>query len=85
MHLQKSKTTHVFKDLATGNLLSVGQLCDDEYSINFTKNIVLLSKSGKISSQGKSNHVNGMWYINLPTQSPNCLQQTLSFHIDQSK
>ena len=62
----KGNTAHVFKDLATGNLLSVGQLCDDGYKIHFTKTNVILSKNGKIAAQGNRNSLNGMWYINLP-------------------
>jgi len=62
----KGNTAHVFKDLATGNLLSVGQLCDDGYKIDFTKTKVTLSKNGKIAAQGHRNIQKGMWYINLP-------------------
>ena len=66
----KGNTAHVFKDLATGNLLSVGQLCDDGYRIHFTKAHVILSKNGKMAAQGKRVCINGMWYINLPIPKP---------------
>ena len=64
----KGNRAHVFKDLTTGNLLSVGQLCDDGYDIQFTRQKVLLFKSQKLVLQGNRNRQNGMWYLNLPTQ-----------------
>jgi len=57
---KKGSNAHVFQELTTGNLLSVGQLCDDEYDINFTKTSVILTKNGNSYLTCKTNPENGM-------------------------
>ena len=56
----KSNQAHIFQDLTSGNLLSVGQLCDDDFEITFTKKNVEFKKDNKIQFSGKRRYTNDM-------------------------
>ena len=62
----KGNTAHVFPNLTTGNLLSVGQLCDDDYTAIFDKDKVVFLKDNNIQFTGNRNSLNGMWYTKIP-------------------
>jgi len=62
----EGKKAHIFDALSSGNLLSVGQLCDDGYKVTFTKDKVLFSKNAKEQFSGKRKLVNGMWTVQFP-------------------
>jgi len=62
----KGNQAHIFQDLASGNILSVGQLCDDDYEVTFTKNKVLFDKDNDIKFSGQRNPINGMWMAKFP-------------------
>ena len=57
---------HLFHDLTNGNLLSVGQLCDDGYNVTFTKNKVMFSKNNQTMSKGIRRMHDGMWNVKIP-------------------
>ena len=40
----KAKTGHIFDDLKSGSLISIGQLCDDDFIALFTKYDVKIYK-----------------------------------------
>ena len=60
------KNVHVFPNLQSANLLSIGQLFDDGCIIIFHNNLVLVNKHNKIILLGIRNKNNGMWEIPLP-------------------
>ena len=57
---------HLFHDLTSGNLLSVGQLCDDGYDVTFTKNKVTFSKNNQTMLKGIRRMHDGMRTVNIP-------------------
>ena len=62
----KTKTGHIFDDLKSGSLISIGQLCDDECIALFKKYDVKIYKDGKVIIVGQErNNVNGLWNIPL--------------------
>ena len=65
-HGQKA---HIFNELQSGNLLSVGQLCDDGYEIKFTKDQVHFCKNKSTCFAGQRNKINGMWMTKFPHQA----------------
>ena len=63
---QIGNQAHLFQDLTSGNLLSVGQLCNDGYDVTFTKNKVTFDKNNQTMLTGKRRLHDGMWTITLP-------------------
>jgi hypothetical protein len=61
---------HIFKDLKSGSLISIGQLCDDDCIALFTKYNVKIYKDGKVIIVGERNDTNGLWNIHLPPKAP---------------
>jgi hypothetical protein len=61
----QTKIGHVFDDLKSGSLTSIGQLCDDDCVALFTKYNVKIYKNGKVIIVGKRNDTNGLWNIPL--------------------
>ena len=49
---QQAKTTHIFPNLASGSLLSIGQLCDAGCTALFDKKKLYIFNKGKIIMQG---------------------------------
>jgi len=67
---EKARTTHIFPTLASGSLLSIGQLCDEGCTATFTKNKLYVYKDGKIILQGqRSNLTNKLWTNSNPKSS----------------
>jgi hypothetical protein len=61
----QAKEGHIFHNLQSGSLISIGQLCDDDCVALFTKYHVKLYKNGKVIIVGKRNSANGLWTIPL--------------------
>ena len=61
----KAKVGHIFDDLQSGSLISIGQLCDDDCVALFTKYDVKIYKDGKVITVGQRNDVNGLWNVPL--------------------
>ena len=62
----KAQEAHIFPELTSANLLSIGQLCDDNCIATFDKNNLIITKNNKTIIQGKRNFSNGMWYVPIP-------------------
>ena len=63
---QEANEAHIFEELITENLLSIGKLCDvgckvmlDEHKIHIIKNCVIILK-------GDRDYSTGMWKIKIP-------------------
>jgi hypothetical protein len=57
---------HVFPDMANNSLLSVGQLCNEGYSVTFTiDNVTIFNKIGKETLKRNRDMDTGLWRINL--------------------
>jgi hypothetical protein len=50
--LQLAKVGHIFDNLKSGSLISIGQVCDDECVALFTKYDVKILKHGKVIITG---------------------------------
>ncbi len=62
---ESAKVGHLFNELKSGTLISLGQLCDDDCVALFTKYDVKIYKNGQIIIVGKRNLTNGLWNIPL--------------------
>ena len=70
---------HIFPQLQSANLISIGQLCDDNCTVTFTKHNVNVTKNQQSIITGQRNHENGMWVIPLQSfQSNHSNKQHLS-------
>ena len=74
----KSQSTHVFKDITTGSLISMGQLCDDDCVVIFTKSDVNILKHNKVIITVLRDCTNGLWNIPLGPFPPTTQSPTLS-------
>ena len=73
----KAKVRHIFDDLQSGSLISIGQLCDNDCVALFTKYDVKICMDGKVIIVGQRNDVNGLWNVPLTpkeTQTPQTQQ-----------
>ena len=70
---EKGNQAHMFPNLKSGNLLSVGQLCDDGYKVTFTNRKVTFTKNNETKFEGNRNQTNGMWTLQFPDQKANNL------------
>jgi len=58
---------HTFKKLATGNLLSIGKLCDENCEVVFKKTTMeVTNNDGFIIIKGKRDTSNGLWKAAVP-------------------
>jgi hypothetical protein len=64
-----AKIRHLFNNLQSGTLISLGQLCNDECVALFTKYDVKIYKHGQVIIVGKRNPTNGLWNIPLPPKA----------------
>jgi hypothetical protein len=58
----EATSAHIFPDLATHSLVSIGQLCDSGCVATFNSNSVIISKDGATVLTG-TRHSNGLWYM----------------------
>ena len=58
-----AKTVHVFPSLASGSLLSVGQLCDHGCTATFTSSSATISRNGHPIITGTRNKSTKLWNI----------------------
>jgi hypothetical protein len=57
---EQARKAHVFEDLHN-NLISVGQLCDAGYNINFNKHKAAVHENTNVVITAKRDHSNGLW------------------------
>jgi hypothetical protein len=60
-----AKIGHLFNEVKSGTLISLGQLCKDECVALFTKYDVKIYKHSQVIILGKCNPRNGLWTIPL--------------------
>ena len=75
----QAQEAHIFPTLTSANLLSIGQLCDDNCIATFTKNKLKITKNNQTILEGERNNGNGMWYI--PIQSSQLTEPTPSANV----
>ena len=64
-----AKSVHVFPSLASGSLLSIGQLCDSGCTATFTASTATISRNGQPIITGHRNKLSKLWTI-YPTPIP---------------
>ena len=65
----QAKMAHVFNDLKSAFLISLGRLCDDGCKIVLTKTHLEAWKDKRLVLQGLRNNNDGLWDIPLPQNS----------------
>ena len=66
----KAQSSHVFNDITTSYLISMGQLCDDNCVAIFTKFDMKILKDNQIIITGLRDRTNGLWNIPLDPNHP---------------
>lgn len=64
---------HLFPDMKTSGLLSIGQLCDAGCTAQFTQTTLeVRNKHGEVIIIGKRNHIHGnkMWVVHMSNNKP---------------
>ena len=68
---REARQAHLFPELSSGSLLSIGQLCDNGCTATFDKNVVKIKLHDTTVLEGPRNHTTGLWYVSLCNeQSP---------------
>ena len=65
-----ARQAHVFNDLHSASLVSLGQLCDDDCTIFLHKDFHYVFKSNKLLVTGTRNKSDGLWDIPLTRNDP---------------
>jgi len=63
---KQAQQGHVLRQLSTGSIISIGNLCDDDCTATFSKDLITVTKNGTPIIHGTRNKVDGLWYIPLP-------------------
>jgi hypothetical protein len=61
----QASQAHILPGLVHNSLISVGQLCDNEYSVTFTQDHVTVSRNGKDVTYGSRDPKSRLWRVNL--------------------
>ena len=64
----KATETHIFNELQSASLISVGKLCNDGCTVTFNKEKMQATKNNTLILQGDRNPSDGLWDIKLPCQ-----------------
>jgi hypothetical protein len=67
-----ARECHIFPELTSGSLLSIGLLCDHDCDVNFRKHKVHVIYEGKEILTGSRDYHNGLWSIDMPTPQTTC-------------
>ena len=68
-----ARTQHMFPEMNTTGLLSIGQLCDHDCTAKFSRRrLIIRNKDNKIILIGRRDPyiTNGMWIVNLDDNAP---------------
>ena len=57
--------THVYDELHSASLLSVGKLCNDHCEVTFRKTDMVATKNGATILHGNRNLTDGLWDVEL--------------------
>ena len=63
-------TAHVFPDLATDSLLSIGQICDAGCTATFTKSDFRVECNGALLLHGERSPETRLWITSIPSTAP---------------
>ena len=61
-----AKKSHIFVVLHSASLISLSQICDDDYIVNLDKNIFNIIKDRKLILKGHRNNTYGSWDVLIP-------------------
>eukprot|EP00978_Attheya_sp_CCMP212_P003910 scaffold8341_cov57-Attheya_sp.AAC.7 len=67
-----ARECHIFPELTSGSLLSIGLLCDHDCDVNFRKCKVHIIYEGNEILTGQRDYSNGLWSIDIPTPTTIC-------------
>jgi hypothetical protein len=68
-----AKAAHIFLAMENNSLLSVGQLCDEDYYVLLsTDEVTILNATQKTLMKGSRDLTTGLWRINLCQNKPSC-------------
>jgi hypothetical protein len=62
---QQARQARILPGLVHSSLVSVGQLCDNKYTVTFTQDQVTLSRNGKSVMYGSRDPKSRLWRVNL--------------------
>ena len=65
-----ARVAHVFSELNSKSLISIGQLYYSNQTDEFTRNEVIIHQDGGTILRGTCIPDSGLWHINLTTASP---------------
>ena len=72
---EKARVAFSFDNLKSGSLISIGQLCDDDFIAIFTKYDVQIIRHNEILIRGKQTD-NELWKIPLSNNQPTIVSNT---------
>jgi hypothetical protein len=76
---KQATQAHVFKDLQSASLLSVGQLCDSDCTAVFTKtDLQIFDTNKQVIIRGTRNFQDGLWDVHLQQPSPSRVEHTVN-------
>jgi hypothetical protein len=79
-----AKVAHVFPAMENNSLLSVGQICDEGYSVLFiTDGVKILNQKKNKIMKGPRDYATGLWRINLLQKNPTSLFPSLHLSLIQ--
>jgi hypothetical protein len=61
----QARQAHILPGLVHNSLISVGKLCDNECSVTFTQDQVMVSKNGTNVMYGSRDLKSRLWLVNL--------------------
>jgi hypothetical protein len=77
-----AKAAHIFPAMENNSLLSVGQFCDEGYSVLFSiDEVTILNETQQIIMKGSRYITTGLWRINLCQNKPSCNMAPKDAHI----
>ena len=75
-----ARTAHIFPDLKSGSLISIGQLCDHDCTAMFdAKQVKIYHKDAIIMSGARSIDTNNLWVLELDDQQHQAPTKTVTF------
>jgi acyl-CoA thioesterase len=67
---ERANEARVFNSLKSGNLLSIGQLCDNDCTATFQKEkVIIRNKKQEEILQGPRDDKTGLWTVEIPTKN----------------
>lgn len=65
-----ARIAHIFPDLSSGTLISIGQLCDAGCTATFSATNVIITLHDKVILSGPRLLSTKLWHLNLPSSTP---------------